>query len=133
MGTRLCLATAATLALLAAGCGTSDSRRDARAVVERFGSAVERKDGRAACEELSEDAASQLEKSEGEPCEKAVLTLKLSPGAPTRVEVYVTSAEVVRAGGEAAFLDQTPEGWRISAAGCKPQGPDMPYDCELEA
>jgi hypothetical protein len=124
---------AAALMLLAAGCGTSNSERDARAVVERFGSAVERKDGRAACEELSEDAALELEKSEGEPCEQAVLTLKLSQGATTRVEVYVTSAEVLRAGGEAAFLDQTPEGWRISATGCKPQGPDMPYDCELEA
>jgi hypothetical protein len=49
----------------------------------------------------------------------------------TRSDVYLTSG-FAEAGGEAAFLDQTPAGWRISAAGCTPTKDDMPYDCELE-
>jgi hypothetical protein len=33
--------------------------------------------------------------------------------------------------GDMAFLDRTNEGWRVSAAGCKPRG-QTPADCELE-
>jgi hypothetical protein len=42
------------------------------------------------------------------------------------------SAQAKLRGGEAVFLDQTDQGWKISAAGCKPQ-PGKPYQCELES
>jgi hypothetical protein len=119
------------LALPGAGCGTSASERDARRSVERFYSAFEARDGGAACRELSEDASSALETSEGEPCERAVLSLKLKPARVRDASVWVTSAQVSLRGGGAAFLDQIGGRWRISAAGCTPQ-PGQPYECELE-
>jgi hypothetical protein len=120
------------LALLSAGCGTSSSERDARQSVERFMAAFQANDGAAACHELSEEASSALETSEGEPCEKAVLSLKqVKPGTIRDESVWVTSAQVRLSGGAAAFLDQIDGRWRISAAGCERQ-PGRPYDCELE-
>jgi hypothetical protein len=120
------------LTLSAAGCGTTSSERDARASVQRFYSAFQARDGAAACRELSDDAASALETSEGEPCEKAVLSLKQVKPAPVSDEsVWVTSAEVRLRGGATVFLDQIDGRWRISAAGCEPQ-PGQPYECELE-
>jgi hypothetical protein len=44
----------------------------------------------------------------------------------------VTSASVALARGGAIFLDEAADGWEISAAGCRPTGDDLPYDCELE-
>jgi len=47
-----------------------------------------------------------------------------------------TNAEADLDNGERAFLSETADGWRISAAGCKAgDGPpeDVPMDCALEA
>ena len=46
--------------------------------------------------------------------------------------VYVTSAAVSLLDGGTLFLDEAPDGWEISAAGCRPSAPDRPFDCELE-
>jgi hypothetical protein len=125
-------AVAAVGALALAGCGTSSSGPAARGSVERFLAAFQAQDGAAACRELSESASSALETSEGEPCEKAVLSLKQVKPSPVQGEsVWVTSAEVKLAGGAAAFLDEIDGRWRISAVGCEPQ-PGQPYECELE-
>ena len=123
---------AIAMAALAAGCGTGSDKRKVRSTVERFVSALDRREGRAACRRLSEEASSKLESEEKRPCPRAVLALGLSSSSVTKVEVFITSARADLADGEAAFLDKTPGGWKISAAGCKPRG-DMPYDCELEA
>jgi hypothetical protein len=120
------------MAALATGCGTGADKRKVRSTVERFFAAVDRREGRAACRRLSEEASSKLESSEKRPCPRAVLGVGLSGSGVTKVEVFITSARADLADGEAAFLDKTPGGWKISAAGCKPRG-DMPYDCELEA
>lgn len=114
-----------------AGCGTDASARDARGSVERFYSAFEARDGTAACRQLSQGAASALETSEGEPCERAVLSLRLRPSPIRGASVWVTSAQVSLRSGTAAFLDQVGGRWRISAAGCRPR-PRQPYECELE-
>lgn len=106
---------------------------DAGTTVEQFTAAYERKDGASACEELTTDARNQLESDEREPCEQAILSLELSGGAVTQVDVAETDASVDLAEGERAYLDKTTEGWRISALGCKPQPSDAPDDCELEA
>jgi hypothetical protein len=34
--------------------------------------------------------------------------------------------------GGTLFLDEGPGGWEISAAGCTPTAPELPFDCELE-
>jgi hypothetical protein len=120
-------------ALAVAGCGTGGRERDAAAVAERFHAALERGDAQTACDQLSEETASKLEQQEGKPCEKAILTLKLPKGGTAAVRrVEITSAYVGLAEGSADFLDEGPEGWRISAAGCEPTASDQPYECEVE-
>jgi hypothetical protein len=88
--------------------------------------------GERACSRLSEQAASRLERSAGQPCDEAVLELGLSESEVVETSVWVTSAQVSLRTGDTVFLDETASGWRIGAAGCDPV-PGLPYDCELEA
>ena len=128
------LLVAAVLALPLAACGTGARERDAAAVAESFHAALQRGDGQAACDALSEEAASTVEQQEGKPCEQAILTLKLPKGGTAAVRrVEVTSAYIQLAGGSADFLDEGPAGWKVSAAGCEAGSSiDQPYDCEVE-
>jgi hypothetical protein len=124
---------ACLLAIVVAGCGTGERADDAAAVAERFHAALQSGDGQAACAELSEQTASKLELEEQKPCEKAILTLELPKGGTVAVKrVEMRSAFAGLAEGGADFLDEGPEGWKISAAGCEPTAPEQPYECELE-
>jgi hypothetical protein len=124
---------ACALAIAVAGCGTGERADDVAAVAERFHAALESGDGQAACGELSEETASKLEQQEKQPCEKAILELQLPKGGSVDVErVEMRSAYAGLAEGGADFLDEGPEGWKISAAGCEPTAPEQPYECELE-
>ena len=124
---------ACLLALGVAGCGTAGRERDAAAVAERFHAALETRDGQAACTELNPETASKLEQQEKKPCEEAILSLDLPKGSTVAdSRVYVTSAFTTLAEGGSDFLDEGPDGWRVSAAGCEPTAPSEPYDCELE-
>jgi hypothetical protein len=133
VGSTILLA-ALLIAVPLAACGTGARERDAAAVAERFHAALEHRDGRGACDELSAQTASKVEQQEGKPCEQAILTLKLPKGGTAAVRrVDVTSAYIGLAGGSADFLDEGPEGWKVSAAGCKAaSSSDQPYDCEVE-
>jgi hypothetical protein len=127
------LALGVLLALAAVGCGASDRAPDAAAVAERFHAALEQGDGAAACAELSEETASKLEQQEEVSCEEAVLSLDVPRGGTAaETDVYVTSAAVSLAEGGTTFLDEGTQGWKVSAAGCTPTAPDLPYDCVLE-
>ena len=72
---------------------------------------------------------------ESKPCPEAVRELddEIQPSAVTRAQVFVTTAKVDLADGQSAFLELTARGWRVAAAGCRPTGPDEPYQCVLEA
>jgi len=121
------------LALALAGCGTANREDDAESVAQRFHTALEDDDGQTACGQLSEETASKLEQQEKKPCEEAVLSLELPKGATVAdTRVYVTGALATLAEGGSDFLDEGPDGWRVSAAGCEPTAPSQPYDCELE-
>jgi hypothetical protein len=126
----------AALALLAAvclGCGTSDRAADVAATAERFQAALDEGDGELACDQLDEDTSSKLEQQRDKPCEQAILELELPPGGtPGRTTVYVTSASVTLEEGGTLFLNEAARGWEIGAAGCRPQTPELPLDCELE-
>jgi hypothetical protein len=123
---------AVLLVCMSAGCGASERASDAAVVAERFHSAIGERDGVAACSELSEETATRLEQQEQKPCEEAVLSLDLTAGARVaETSVYVTSASVALAEGGTLFLDEAARGWEVSAAGCSPTGPELPYDCEL--
>ena len=127
------LALAACLAVAGAGCGTTDRASDAGAVAERFHGALDERDGDAACAELSQHTVGELEQQEEMPCEEAVLELELRRGgSATRVGVYVTSASVDLVEGTTTFLNEGPDGWKVSAAGCRSTAPNLPYDCVLE-
>jgi hypothetical protein len=109
-------AAALLLAAALAGCGTSGDRDQARAVTERFYAAVRSHHGRAACP-------------------KAVGDLRLKGGKVVRARVYITNAVVELTGGESAFLGREPDGWKLSAVGCrldraKPR--DRPAECEAQ-
>ena len=124
---------ALTLGALA-GCGAGGEDERAARVAEQFYSAVAEKDGSTACAQLSESTLTELEKDEMSPCRRAVTELELSGAAVERSTVYVTSALVELRGGDRVFLDRTPEGWKVSAAGCKPEGgEEQPDDCEIES
>ena len=118
---------------MVAGCGTADREADARTAAQRFHAALEQGDGQAACDQLNAETASKLEKQEKQPCAEAILSLELPKGGTVEdTRVYVTSAFTTLADGGSDFLDEGPNGWRVSAAGCQPTAPSQPYDCELE-
>jgi hypothetical protein len=126
-------AIAVAVVLLAGGCGTADREADVTAVSDRFHAALEEGDGAAACAELNTETAKKLERQEKRPCAEAIFELELPAGARADgADVYMTSAYANLAAAGAAFLDEGPDGWRISAAGCVPSGAGQPYDCELE-
>jgi hypothetical protein len=115
------------------GCGATDPDA-AGDTAQRFYGAAHAKDGAKACEQLGEDTRAQLEQDEGGPCAEAVLELRLSGERATGVSAYMTEAKVDLDGGDSVFLEQTADGWRVTAAGCRPV-PDQeaPYECEVES
>jgi hypothetical protein len=127
---------AAALAALAlsalAGCASVGERGTAAAAVAtRLLTAVDDKDGAAACAVLAPDTASALEQSAGKPCAQAILDEDLpAPGAVTGVDVYGQWAQV-RLADDTIFLAVFPGGWRVVAAGCVPRQ-NRPYNCELQ-
>jgi hypothetical protein len=133
MRARLGLLIVACAAL--AGCGTSDDRDQARTTVERFYDAVRAERGLAACAQLTGPAVDAIESQSGRPCRAVITRLEYGGGAIVRTQVAVNSAKVDTRTGESAFLEREPEGWRISAAGCRPVASrprDEPWDCEAE-
>jgi hypothetical protein len=121
--------------LLMSGCGRANDRAAVGDVTDTFFAALGSGDGDQACDQLSPETRSALEQQEKSDCRDAVTELDLSAGSVDRVDVDVVSATVELSSGESAFLDQTAEGWRLSAVGCKPlsgERADGPYDCELE-
>jgi len=126
-------ALACIIPLALAGCGTGERADDATAVTEHFHAALESGDGQAACDDLSEETASKLEQQEKKPCDEAILGLELSKGGTVALpDVQMRSAYAGLAEGSVDFLDEGPEGWKISAAGCRSVTPNRPYECELE-
>jgi hypothetical protein len=102
-----------------------------RSVAEGFYGAVARHDGAAACTRLSSDTRQALEQQASAPCARAVVHLKLSGRRAHIVRVYSTDAAVELVDGDTVFLQDTNEGWRIDAAGCRPQNRGEPAECEV--
>jgi hypothetical protein len=131
---RLCTtACALGLALAPAACGTGADRDQAQAAAEALYAAVAEGDGQAACRQLSPQARMELEGQERAECPEAILGLELTGSTAERVEVFTNEAAVHLAGGDTVFLDETQQGWRVSALGCQEQAPDRPADCEVQA
>jgi hypothetical protein len=123
----------ALAAIVLAGCGRSGDRAIVESVAESFYAAVDAHEGAPACGWLSAGARQALEQDESEPCARAVEHLQLSGRRARRVEVHSTEAAVALRGGDVVYLETTPRGWRISAAGCRDPAYEKPADCELES
>jgi hypothetical protein len=121
------------VAALLAGCGRADDDRAVAAVTARFLQAVGAHDGTRACAYLSGGTREALEHDEGKRCAEAVVELDVDPSPVRRMQVFGVGAKVDLADGDSAFLELTPRGWRLSAAGCEPGAGDEPYTCEVEA
>ena len=123
----------ATAALALGACGPGARESDLRAVADRFLSAVDARDGAAACALLTPGARDELVSSQGEPCSRAVVGLRVGAPPAGRAQVFVTNGAAVASRGKWLFLDDTSSGWRVSAVGCTPRPGGRPYDCELAA
>ncbi|WP_245769740.1 hypothetical protein [Streptomyces indicus] len=125
------VATGAT-AFTATGCGAVDGRRDAaRAAAVRFEEAVRARDASALCAALAPGTRQELEHSAEAACAASVLEEDLPYGGfDRRVDVHGRQARVVLEK-DTLFLSQFPDGWKVVAAGCVPQGGE-PYQCTVK-
>jgi len=124
---RLRALAAAVVALGAAGCNAA-GEPTVTATATTFAGALSRHDGAGACALLTDDARRSTESFDRD-CASQLATLP-DPGAVQQVEVWGDTAQV-HLTGDTVFLLEFPDGWRVSAAGCTPQG-DAPYDCEVQ-
>jgi hypothetical protein len=120
------------LAAVLAGCGAPQEQRDTAAqVAQRLLTAVQQRDGATACDQLAPATRSAVEDQAGKPCPEAIGDEDLpQPGDVRTVDVYGQWARVVLAD-DTVFLATFPQGWRVVAAGCTPQG-RQPYQCSVE-
>ena len=124
------LAAGALLAL--GGCAGQGSAENAAAAdaAERFARDVTA-DISSACDLLAPQTRVQLEDSSEMSCAEALPQQDLpAAGSVRRVEVYGKDA-VVHLEKDTLFLARFDDGWRVTAAGCTPNG-DRPYDCDVE-
>jgi hypothetical protein len=75
------------------------------------------------------DAARDDTETFGRDCPGQLATLP-DPGPVEQVEIWDDAAQV-RLAHDTLLLLRLPDGWRISGAGCTPQG-DAPYRCEVQ-
>jgi hypothetical protein len=122
----------AAVALALCACGRSGDRQTVRAVAVGFYAAADHHDGARACALLSSETRKKLEEQESEPCDKAIDKVQLNGGPVSKVSVYSSEAAVELRGGDTVFIEDTNEGWRVSAAGCRPTAHAQPADCDLE-
>jgi hypothetical protein len=62
------------------------------------------------------------------------LLLIVALGACGATDAAITEAKVDLDGGDSVFVEETPDGWRVGAAGCKPvNDQEAAYDCEVES
>jgi hypothetical protein len=113
---------AAVVAMLA-GCAATE-----RPDVERVATAFATGDPTLRCALLAPAALASLER-EG-PCAATVGTSAPSGGQVLQTAVWGDEAQV-RMSGDTLFLTRTGAGWKVVAAGCRPNG-DLPYVCRLE-
>jgi hypothetical protein len=123
----------AACALLAvAGCAGQGSVEDepAAQTAQRFARAVA-SDPAAACGLLAPRTRVELEGAGGS-CAEALPQRDLpeDAGSVREVKVYGKDA-VAYLERDTVFLARFDDGWRVTAAGCSPNG-DRPYDCDVE-
>jgi hypothetical protein len=123
------LATVLVIAL--SGCGHLGSAEDANAAqaAENFDRSLS--DPPRACQQLAPGTLSELQDSFG-PCRRSLPKQDL-PAATEVVSVDVYGQDaMVRLDGDVVFLARFPDGWKVTAAGCRLQSSGRPYTCTLK-
>ncbi len=115
-------------ALLLSGCGSLNAD-EVEGVAAQFAGAQE--DPATRCQLLLPAVVETLVEDEGASCEDAIGDLPVGSGDVASVEVWGEEAQV-RLSDDTLFLSRTAAGWRITAAGCRSQGADLPYTCQVE-
>jgi len=89
-------------------------------------------DAAKACGLLTEHTRHKVEKDAKKTCSEALGDEDLPDASAVRIiDVYGHDARVVL-DKDVVFLAQFPDGWKVTAAGCKPQQQqDDPYECEI--
>lgn len=99
---------------------------------EAFQRAVAGSDMTAACALLQPHTREEAARSsDNGSCESQLQKAKMpDPGNVLRTEQYGQNA-FVQFENDAVFLAVSEGGWKVTAAGCKPNGEDAPYTCEV--
>ncbi|WP_309108899.1 hypothetical protein [Arthrobacter sp.] len=108
--------------------GCAPEGKGAAAAAQKFHKEVSSGNTSEACSMLGQEA---LEKAGGETeCEEQLESVELAgSGQPLRTEVFGREA-MVEFEDDVVFLVASGSGWKISGAGCTPQG-ESPYKCEV--
>lgn len=117
--------------LLASGCARSDT--DLERAATRFSGAVA-DDPASACALLAPKTRQELESEQHASCDSAIGAVDLPEGgAVVRSEIAGHSGQVVLRD-DTIFLSLFDDGWKITAAGCRPQDAshELPYDCSVK-
>ncbi|MFC7934444.1 hypothetical protein [Streptomyces cinereoruber] len=124
---------ALTAVAVLCACGAPQARRDGATRAGRaFEEALAADAYGAACALLAPESREQLEEDERQPCARALASQDLPRGeGASSVDVHGRQA-LLRLEGETLFLSQFDDGWRVTAAGCVPEGGDEPYRCVLK-
>lgn len=112
------------------GCAAEGT--EAAKAAEAFHRAVAASDMAAACALLQPHTREETARSsDNGSCESQLQKAKLpDPGKVLRTEQYGQDA-FVRFENDAVFLAVSGGGWKVTAAGCKPNGEEAPYTCEV--
>jgi hypothetical protein len=114
----------------ASGCGGSADQTNVRRATTAFFAAITAHQDARACDDLVPQAAKGLQTSDST-CADQIGKLKLAGGPIRAVRVWGYRAQVVL-GDDTVFLTRLRQGWKVTAAGCRPQAKG-PYDCDVEA
>jgi hypothetical protein len=123
----VCLASVAVFGSACTGPGADQAAQ----VADSF-EQIAPNDAAKACELLAPRTHDEVEKAAKKSCAEALPDEDLPDPSPlTSVDVFGHDA-IARFGNDTVFLARFPEGWRITAAGCRP-GPSeaKPYDCDI--
>jgi hypothetical protein len=121
---------AALGSVLLAGCGRPGGASGVEQVAQRFVTAVQAHNGTAACALLTATARDSVSGMTDASCPDQIVNVDESGAQVRGVQIWGDAAQV-RIGSDVLFLRHISAGWRISAAGCKPE-PPRPYNCDVE-
>jgi hypothetical protein len=125
-----CLVAGVVALVMVAGCSSSEQPA-AEQVASDFSSALARGDTVRACGLLTPATRATLELDESQPCPTALAKASLPATGQIIAASVWSGAAQIRTSGDTLFATRTSAGWRIAAAGCRPQG-EAPYHCVVE-